>query len=107
MFKRSIFFLIVSISILISLSAKTAYGCSCRGMSPCAAYEWAKVVFVGRMIGGTERNESQGLNGNKIIYEAGFTRFEVEEAFKGVSGKEVIVFIDTMKRTSCAPVSDT
>lgn len=100
MFKRNIFFLIASIFILISLSAKT-YGCTCRGVSPCAAYESAKAIFVGKMIGGTERNEFQDSNGNKIILEAGFTRFEVEEAFKGVSEKEVVVFIDIMKGTSC------
>ncbi|HKQ72169.1 MAG TPA: carboxypeptidase-like regulatory domain-containing protein, partial [Blastocatellia bacterium] len=34
-------------------------------------------------------------------YEAGEVRFGIEEAFKGITEKEVTVFVDTMKKTSC------
>lgn len=102
MTKQAIAIPITSLLILLSSLTGNVYGCSCYGMSPCAAYEWAKVVFVGKMVGGTEKNVSQDRFGNPVNYEAGYTRFEVEETFKGVSDKVVTIFVDTMKNSSCA-----
>ncbi len=94
--------LLALLSLLLVAFTDTAYGCSCISESPCAAYSSAKTVFVGRLIGGTEKNTGKDQHGNLVHYEAGDTRFEVEEAFKGVSGGEVTIFISTAKGTSCA-----
>lgn len=94
-------FPIAILSLLFVAVANTAYGCSCADMSVCNAYGRAKVVFVGKMIGGTEKNTWNDQHGNVVHYEAGEARFEVEEAFKGVSGGEVAIFISTAKGTSC------
>ncbi|MDX2041733.1 MAG: carboxypeptidase regulatory-like domain-containing protein [Acidobacteriota bacterium] len=94
-------FMIAILSLLFVAFADTAYGCSCKDLSLCEAYGRAKTVFVGRMIGGTEKSTTQYPSGKIVHYEAGKSRFEVEEAFKGVSGREVIVFINTMKNSSC------
>ncbi len=102
MTKQAIAIPITSLLILLSSLTGNVYGCSCYGMSPCAAYEWAKVVFVGKMVGGTEKNVSQDRFGNPVNYEAGYTRFDVEETFKGVSDKVVTIFVDTAQNSSCA-----
>lgn len=93
--------LIATLSLLLVAFADAAYGCSCIGESPCAAYSSAKAVFVGRLIGGTEKSTQKDQNGNLVHYEAGETRFAVEEVFKGVSSGEVSIFISTMKGSSC------
>lgn len=102
MARRAIGLLIASAMIQVCFLTSTAEACSCYGMSPCAAYEWAKVVFVGKMVGGSERNPREDRYGNSVMYEAGYARFEIEEAFKGIVGKEVTIFIDTEKNSSCA-----
>jgi Carboxypeptidase regulatory-like domain/Prealbumin-like fold domain len=90
-----------SLAILFFIPTSKAQGCSCRPISPCAALGSAKAVFVGRVMEGTEKNIEKGSNGPPGTYEAGDVRFEIEEAFKGVAGREVTVFIETMKNTSC------
>lgn len=101
MTKQAIGTSIASLLMIVCLLTSNAEACSCQGISPCAAYEWAKAVFVGKLVSGTEKNVSQDGRGNSFLLEAGYARFEIEEAFKGVSGKEVTVFIDSMKNTSC------
>jgi Carboxypeptidase regulatory-like domain len=90
-----------SLAILFFIPTSRAHGCSCRRISPCAALGSAKAVFVGRVMQGTEKNIEKGSHGQPGTYEAGDVRFEIEEVFKGVAGKEINVFIDTMKNTSC------
>lgn len=59
--------LIATLSLLLVAFADAAYGCSCIGESPCAAYSSAKAVFVGRLIGGTEKSTQKDQNGTSCI----------------------------------------
>src|SRR5215468_3715052 len=89
---------IASLATLFFIPTANAHGCSCYSISPCEAFAHAKVVFVGRMIGGTEKNTEKRYGGQLIAYEAGDVSFEVEEAFKGEIGKEFNVFVASDKR---------
>jgi hypothetical protein len=87
---------IATLAILLFIPTDDARACSCRPISPCAALGNAKAVFVGKVMYGTEKNTEKGTEGQSSIYEAGDVRFGVEEAFKGVTEREVSVFVDTI-----------
>lgn len=77
------------------------HACSCATSDPPSEFNRAKVVFTGRMLGGTEKFSSAGEKGAAIRLEAGDVRFSVEESFKGdISGK-ITIRIDSMRGTSC------
>jgi hypothetical protein len=94
--------LALSVLALFYFPALRVAACSCLTTSPCEAFGKAKAVFVGRMIGGSEKvREDKTPEGVSITYEAGWVRFVVEEPFKGVTGEEVTVYVESMKGTSC------
>ena len=69
--------------------------------APCEAFGSASAVFIGRMLGGTEKYREYTENGITVSLETGNVRFEVQESFKGVSATEVTVLAMSMKGTSC------
>ena len=77
------------------------HGCSCAYRTPAMAFNDSKVVFIGKMTGGTEKNTIQDREGAPYEIESGEVTFEVEEAFKGNPGKTVTIQIASMKGTSC------
>ena len=92
---------IASLATLFFIPTANAHGCSCYRISPCEAFAKAKVVFVGRMIGGAEKNTEKRYDGQVVSYEAGEVNFEVEEVFKGEIGKEFNVFVASDKSADC------
>lgn len=77
------------------------YGCSCLSQTPAMAFNDSKAVFIGKMIGGTEKNIETNGNGTTHEIESGKVTFEVVESFKGTPGKTVTIQISSMKGTSC------
>ena len=95
--------LVSALVILVALLSPTrsANACSCAQISPCEAFGSASAVFVGRMLGGTEKYREYTDKGVTVSLEAGNVRFEVVESFKAVSATEVTVLAMNMKGTSC------
>lgn len=85
------------------LIPRVSYGCSCGYQGPPVAFNGAKAVFVGRMLGGTENVSVEDGKGKYHPMEAGEVRFAVEQAFKGSLGTEITVRIASHKGTSCGP----
>lgn len=79
-----------------------ADACSCISQTPCKAFTNASAIFVGRMIGGTEKNWFQDPKGETLRYESGEVRFIVEQTFKGALGAEVTIYVPGYANTSCA-----
>lgn len=98
---RKSFVLVLSLVCLLPFLKIQVFACRCARFTPCEAFGRAKAVFVGRMLGGTEKGREYIENGVKISYEAGEVTFAVEEIFKGVQGVELKVYVSTMKGTSC------
>jgi hypothetical protein len=101
---RRVFGLIVMFC--FSLTPDVANACKCVSNNPQQAFSKAKVVFIGRMLGGTERLSDYEMGDGQIqrvSLEAGAVRFSVEEVFKGKIGKKATIWIDSEKRTSCGP----
>ena len=92
-------FLFVSF-VLLSFPA-AANACSCNFSSPCSAFADTKAVFVGKMLGGTEKHEFQNSKGETVTIESGTVSFSVKEVFKGQVSGEIKIEIDSMKGTSC------
>ena len=86
---------------LLVLFTDPASGCSCAKVTPCEAFGSASAVFVGRMLGGSDRVREYTKDGQTFSIEAGEARFTVEESFKGVTATEVTVFLMNMKGSSC------
>jgi SdrD B-like domain len=87
----------------LPLISSTAYACSCAtGDSP-HAFNSAKAVFIGRMLGGTEKLSIKDEHGKSRSIEAGAVRFAVEEQFKGNLEPEITIGIASMNGTSCGP----
>lgn len=70
---------------------------------PAGAFNEAKVVFIGRMLGGTQKLSVEGRAGKRFTIEAGKVRFAVEEIFKGSNAEQFTVEIDSNEGTSCGP----
>ena len=67
------------------------------------AFNSAKAVFIGQVLGGTEQLSSQDQSGESHTIEAGQVRFVVEEVFKGSLANETTIEIASHKGTSCGP----
>lgn len=100
--KASLFTLFATFSAILLVTTSSRAGCSCAEVSPCEAFGSASAVFVGRMLGGSEKVSEYTKYGQTFSVEAGQSRFAVEESFKGVAATEITVFLMDMKGTSCA-----
>ena len=78
-----------------------SHACSCGTGDPSFEFNRAKAVFIGRMLGGTEKLTVKDEKAKADQLEAGQIRFTVEELFKGNISKEIIITVDSMKGTSC------
>lgn len=94
------FFRYTTFLFLLSIPA-AVYGCSCLASTPATAFNDSKAVFIGKMIGGTEKNTVTGQGGASYEIESGEVKFEVEESFKGNPGKTVTIQINSHRGTSC------
>ncbi|MEK7723822.1 MAG: hypothetical protein AAB336_05705 [Acidobacteriota bacterium] len=86
---------------LFLFSPLAVNACSCAFSSPCSAFADTKAVFIGKMLGGTEKHTIKNEKGNSYIIESGKVRFQVQKVFKGNVSKQVTVDIASMKGTSC------
>lgn len=92
---------LIAVFCLFSIPA-TVVACVCGTREPTYEFNGARLVFIGRMLGGTEKL-SLNQQGKPYVIEAGQVRFAVEELFKGVEAEEVTILIDSNKGTSCGP----
>src|SRR6266849_9535834 len=88
---------------LFVLISPTAYACSCATGDPPFEFNRAKAIFIGRMLGGTEKLSVKDESGKAYSVEAGTVRFAVEESFKGELVGQIPIEIARMKGTSCGP----
>src|SRR5262249_26272020 len=86
-----------------SFMPRAALGCDCEHEGPPVAFNHAKAVFIGKMLGGTEELAANDQNGKSYSIEAGEVRFAVEESFKGNVGTQITLKIASKKGTSCGP----
>jgi hypothetical protein len=84
------------------LATPSIYACSCMYSDPPAAFNGSELVFIGRMMGGTEKF-STTYNNVTTELEAGKVRFEILELFKGNGSiaTEVTTDVASMRGTSC------
>jgi hypothetical protein len=85
------------------LIPSAAYACSCATGDPPFEFNRAKAVFIGRMLGGTEKLTEKDRSGKPYTIEAGQVRFAVEEVFKGEAAGQLTVGVASMEGTSCGP----
>ena len=78
---KSIFITIVTFCFFLIPSI--AHACSCATGDPPFEFNRAKAVFIGRVLGGTEKLTVKDEKGKAYELEAGQIRFTVEELFKG------------------------
>jgi hypothetical protein len=97
------FFFSVSVVCAFVLITPVTYACSCATGDPPSEFNRAKAVFIGRMLGGTEKLSVKDKSGKAYSIEAGTVRFEVEESFKGDVSGRIHIEIASMKGTSCGP----
>jgi hypothetical protein len=77
----------------IFFTFNVAHACSCGPNGPPCNYAGSTgAIFLGRVVGSTERKTYVDNQGNKIVLDTGKVRFLVQENFKGVSGYEVEVY---------------
>jgi hypothetical protein len=81
----------------------TVFGCSCIEQPPGLAFNNARVVFIGRMLGGTQKLSVKDGSGKPYAIEAGEIRFSVDEIFKGPQADRITVHVDSHEGTSCGP----
>jgi hypothetical protein len=96
LFKIALLFCFVSIP-------SAARACSCLTSEPSIEFNRARAVFVGRMLGGTEKISVKDGEGRERAIEAGAVRFSVEEIFKGDVAFETTLDVESMDGTSCGP----
>ena len=85
------------------LAPTSARACSCGTGDPPVEFNRAKAVFIGVMLGGTEKLADHEHEGRTYKPEAGEVRFAVEEVFKGEASGEITVEVASMVGTSCGP----
>jgi hypothetical protein len=88
---------IVIVALCIFSIPSTAHACSCPTIEPAMAFNSAKAVFIGRMLGGTEQVRVEEEKGKTYQIEAGTARFTVEELFKGDIPKEITIKVDDIE----------
>lgn len=92
------------IAIFLLFSAPSiSFACSCGTGEPAHEFNRARMVFIGRMRGGSEKWVEKDQAGKSHSLEAGDVRFAVEEVFKGKEVGEVTVVINSHRQTSCGP----
>jgi hypothetical protein len=95
-------FVVVAFFFLLLLPSGV-FACSCATGAPPFEFNRAKAVFIGRMLGGTEKLSVKGQDGKPHTIEAGQVRFAVEEVFKGDVAGQVTLGVASMDGTSCGP----
>lgn len=94
-FKTFLLLLVFAVP-LTATSPSTANACQCsRRKPPCEAFPQASAVFIGRVIDSAEQKTETDSNGNKLTYDVGIIRFEVEEIFKGIESRAVEIHSGT------------
>jgi len=88
-------------AVCLFLIPTSVNACSCFRDGPSGEFSTSKAVFVGKVIGGTEKISRKDESGKPYTLEAGEVRFEVEEIFKGSPGYEITLDIPSMNPTSC------
>lgn len=94
---------LIGLPLCLFLFPATILACSCLRQDPASAFNDAKVVFIGRMLGGTQKLSIKDLKGKTITLEAGEVRFSAEEIFKGNNTEEFTIHIESHEGTSCGP----
>src|SRR5215831_15840890 len=85
--------LVALLAILLNSGAVSA--CTCApNPPPCAEFGTLAAIFVGVVVDSAEQR-TVAQNGGMTVYDVGSIRFEVREAFKGVSSKEVEIHSGT------------
>lgn len=79
----------------------SSYACSCAYSDPPSAFNNAKAVFTGKMLGGTEKFSYKDSKGNAVELEAGSVKFAVTKSYKGKLESKVTISIASMRGTSC------
>jgi hypothetical protein len=86
-------FYLLGLLCLFSLPS-TVLGCSCLSMPPAFAFNDAKLVFIGRMLGGTQKLSLKDRDGKALTIEAGKVRFAAEEIFKGGTAEDRSAWVE-------------
>src|SRR5687768_3483965 len=94
---------IVTATLCLFSIPSTVFACSCATGPPPFEFNKAKAVFIGRMLGGTEKLSIKDQDGKLRFIEAGKVRFAVEEIFKGEVEDEATIIIESHEGTSCGP----
>lgn len=94
---------LIGLPFFLFLFPSTILACSCLTRGPAYAFNEAKLVFIGRMLGGTQKLSLKDDTGKPFTIEAGQVRFSVEEIFKGGNAEEFTIQIDSNEGTSCGP----
>ncbi|MBX7173851.1 MAG: carboxypeptidase-like regulatory domain-containing protein [Pyrinomonadaceae bacterium] len=94
-------FSVLIATILFFLPSLTIYACSCAYSEPPTAFNEAEAVFIGKMLGGTEKFSVEYEKGKKQELEAGMVKFKTLENFKGNISEEITIAISSMRGTSC------
>ena len=95
-------FFLIGVFCLWSLPPAVS-ACMCYPGDPASAFNHSKLVFIGRMLGGTEKFSRQDPDGKSYVIEAGQVRFAIEQVFKGEQAEEVTIQVDSAEGTSCGP----
>ena len=95
-------FIVIATLCLFSIPS-TIFACGCGPSDPPTEFNRATAVFIGRMLGGTEKLSVKDERGKPRFIEAGDLRFAVEEVFKGRVGDEATIKIASNVGTSCGP----
>ena len=94
---------LIGLPVCLFLFPSTILACVCSYQDPANAFNEAKIVFIGRMLGGTQKFSVKDDIGKRSTREAGQVRFSVEEIFKGSNAAELTIQIDSHEGTSCGP----
>jgi protocatechuate 3,4-dioxygenase beta subunit len=88
---RSITILLVTVFVLL-LASGNANACSCvTPLPPCESYGSAAAVFVGTVIGVSEKKPSDSNDPDRVNWTPVAYRFAVEQSYSGVPGTQVEV----------------
>src|SRR5687768_15525292 len=94
-------FLILSVFLILTAFSSDILACSCAWSDPAGAYNRAKLVFVGTMVGGTEKHLVEAANGKIATIESGVITFNAKKFYKGKADSKLTVNVESYKGTSC------
>ena len=83
---------------LVLLIPESLHACTCIKQDPAEAFNKAAIVFVGKLLDGTEEFTTKYAPGKLV---AGRLRFKTSETFKGSKTDIIQVQADSMRGTSC------